>query len=521
MKRSLLNLLAAIALTATAMTAVASVTGASVTPTQRQLIAGSINSIPLSWRVTTTAVHRAGATSMGASYLHPDTGAALGTTGTLLATTGAGPLTFNETLVISARQINGWQEQGLTRVLLQRVFEDPGSSATAMAVVNLTIPPPGSLSNARVSPSQRQVFGSGGNSLSLSWQVAASPDYSNGISSTSARVVDPRTRSTLTTLGGQLAASGSGPYILSETLSIDPALVSSWLDQGLGRLLLIREFADPAGGTVEATVVLMPGRSQLVAGRNAIGGELTIQGLRLEFETGNNMALADTNDELQATLTVLHSGTGLLEGRWLIAEPGSTEGEPLFRTLALQRNNFSSAQRNILSSPKLPTNRVGKHLLRFCVSDSTSGEQRENAQLSQCPLESLIVDAAYQVQGAENDLIATIAGLSPSQQDVDAETVFSWQAVPEARVYQLHVSALDSAWQLPALGTEEAVVEPRFVVGMVLPSDTIETPLSELVRSKLEPGQHYLWRITAHDDQGHLIANSNEYSFSYADKENN
>ncbi|MEX1032599.1 MAG: hypothetical protein WDZ30_04515 [Cellvibrionaceae bacterium] len=519
MNRFLSHLLMTIALMTTAITAVADITGASVTPTQQQLAAGTTNNISLSWQVTTTSAHAAVTTSGSASYVDPDTGAVIGTMGMAFTAAGPGPLTFNETLAISAAQISGWQTLGLTRVLLRRVFLDSGSSATATAAVNLLLPE--GLTGVRVSPTQRQVFGSGNNTLSLTWQVAASGDYSDGVRSTSARIVDPRTQATLATVGGELLAAGSGPYSLSEMLSIDPALVNSWVTQGRNRLLLVREFANPLGGpALEATMLLMPGRSQLTAGRNTASGELTVQGLRLEFETGNNTTLADINSELQARLTVLHSGSGLLEGRWLVAEPGSTEGEPLFRTLALARSNLTSGQRNILSSPKLPTNRVGKYLLRFCVTDSNPNQQVTNSLSSQCPSESLIVDAAYQVQGEGLGVIGSISGLSPSQRSVNANTVFSWQPVPEARIYQLHVSTLDRARLLPALGTEEGMVKPEFVVGMVLSAGTIETPLSELVRSKLEAGKQYLWRITAHDDLGHLIASSGENSFSYEAEEN-
>lgn len=395
----MLRFLTAIPLMAVAVVAVADISGASVTPNQRQLTWGTANSVPLTWQVTTTRFHRAGATSSAASLINPDSGAVIGTVGIPLTAPGGGPFTFNETVSISAARIGGWQRQGISSVLLQRVFDDPGSSATAVAAVTLLVPD--------------------------------------------------------------------------------------------------------------------PGRSSLTAARDATGGELSVRGLRLEFETGNNTALVNANAKLKARLTVLHSGTGLLEGRWLLAEPGSTEGEPVFRTLALTRSNLTAGQQNQLSSPDLPTQRVGKYLLRFCVTDSTAGVQTMNTQSPQCPLENLIVEALYQVQGSGVEAIGNIRGLSPDQQRAGADTAFRWQAVPEATIYQLHVFVLDAAWDLPALGGDSKTAKPEFVVGMVLPKGTEETSLSELVRSKLQSGRRYLWRITAHDDLGRLVATSSEYSFTY------
>jgi hypothetical protein len=51
---------------------------------------------------------------------------------------------------------------------------------------------------------------------------------------------------------------------------------------------------------------------------------------------------------------------------------------------------------------------------------------------------------------------------------------------------------------------------------MLLDSATSETALSELVRSKLQDGQRYLWRVSAHDETGRMIGRSSEASFVYA-----
>lgn len=128
-----------------------------------------------------------------------------------------------------------------------------------------------------------------------------------------------------------------------------------------------------------------------------------VKTVALEFEGGNNITLAGLNDSLQAKLTVTYNNIGLLEGRWLLAEPGSTE-QPIYRTLKLVRHNLNSSQRSFLESPALPTNRVGKYLLQFCVSNRTPVEGRIDSN-SSCPNGSLVAQAFYQVYESVTEVL--------------------------------------------------------------------------------------------------------------------
>ncbi|WP_101759118.1 hypothetical protein [Oceanicoccus sp. KOV_DT_Chl] len=281
-----------------------------------------------------------------------------------------------------------------------------------------------------------------------------------------------------------------------------------------------RTFNDPIGGaSTQTTMVLMLSRSNLKAVRNSVTGGLSILGLRLEFESGNNLAVTMIDSPLKARLTVIHSGSGLLEGRWQIAEPGSSEGNPMYRTLSLVRQNLVANQRSVVQSPELPALRAGKYLMRFCVSNRELIEDDAVITDSQCPMESLIVTAAYQVQEAAAGSMpvgASIQGLSPNQQAVDATTPFSWPAVAGASSYQLQLFALASTEAaLPSSKLENKKVEPRFVTGMVIPATSTSTTLSKLVKIRLQVNQRYLWRITAHDTKGKMIAISAEPTFIY------
>lgn len=498
----------------------AALTGASVSPVQRQLNAQGNNSIPLSWRVTADSTHRVGTSSGPATLLNGATGDPLGSTGMSFNSGGLGPYTFSEVLNISAAQVSNWQSMGIGEVHAVRTFSDPATGGSISATLRLLVPPRGDFTAARVSPAQQQLFANRDGNLNLNWQVATGPNHRNGVISPPARILDPRNRRALATLGDTLSDSGSGPFLFSEQLQLDAATLQSLLAHGLRRVVLERSFSDPVGGgSTAANLVLVIDNSALSAARGAAPGALSVTGLNLEFDTGNALALANLNQALQARLTLSYTGSGLLEGRWLVAEPGSTEGPPLYRTLALVRRNLAANQRVILQSPGLPTLRAGKYLLRFCVTSRNPipGDEIPDAQ---CPLQEQLVDAAYQVQGSRQAGEVTIVRLSPDRQVVSGSTPFAWQPVPGAQVYQMQLFALQAPdTRPPSSRAQGDVMEPKFITGMLLPAGITQTPLSDLVQSKLETERHYLWRITAHDQSGRLIGSSGEYRFIYRPEE--
>lgn len=496
----------------------AAVTGASVSPIQRQLSGSSNNLFSVSWAVATDSGRSVVVTSSNASLSSGAT--SLGFTGIPFSSNGVGPFVFNESISISASQVSSWQSQNFNSVQLNREFIDSTTGTSVTATMNLLVPVRANFRAARVSPTQRQLFGAQDNFFNANWQVVADSGHSSGVVSSFARVINPANGSELSRINESLSASGSGPFLFSESIGLDATLVDVWINQGLRRVILERNFNDPlGGGSTQATMVLMLSRSNLQAARNSVTGGLSIQGLRLEFDTGNNLAVTTMDSPLKARLTVIHSGSGVLEGRWQIAEPGSAGGNPMYRTLSLVRKNLVANQRSIVQSPELPATRSGKYLMRFCVSNREFIEGAGLITDSQCPTEYLIVKAAYQVQAlrvGSSSAVASIQGLSPNQQTVDATTPFNWPAVAGASSYQLQLFALASAEAtLPSSMLETKNLEPRFVTGMVLPAASTSITLSKLVKIRLQANQRYLWRITAHDASGKVIAISAEPTFIY------
>ena len=366
------------------------------------------------------------------------------------------------------------------------------------------------LQAVKVQPAQRQLLATQNYNFGVAWQISASAGYTGGVSSAAAQVINPATGAVLATIGGPLSRSGSGPYLLSEFLEIPESSVQAWTRSGLQRLLLVRIFT--GGTTVRGQMTLTLASSALRAPREASDGELLVQRLSLSFLDNQRIKLVQPGTDLKAKVLLAYSGNGLLEGRWQVAEPGSTEGRPVYRTLTLVRSYLGNTQQAQLNSPVLPTEKAGKYRVRFCVSNRDQVPADDLVLDNSCPIAALTVETVYEVLGGEDPTAQVVISSGPQSGTVNAATEFHWQALPAAVVYQL---------QLFASSNEQAESDamlgdfPRFVAGMLLPANTAKTQLSVLMRSKMEPGQYYLWRVTAHDQSGALIGRSREWRVRY------
>lgn len=366
------------------------------------------------------------------------------------------------------------------------------------------------LQAVKVQPAQRQLLATQNNNFGVAWQISASAGYTGGVSSAAAQVINPATGAVLATIGGPLSRSGSGPYLLSEFLEIPESSVQAWTRSGLQRLLLVRIFT--GGTTVRGQMTLTLASSALRAPREASDGELLVQRLSLSFLDNQRIKLVQPGTDLKAKVLLAYSGNGLLEGRWQVAEPGSTEGRPVYRTLTLVRSYLGNTQQAQLNSPVLPTEKAGKYRVRFCVSNRDQVPADDLVLDNSCPIPELTVETVYEVLGGEDPTAQVVISSGPQSGTVNAATEFHWQALPAAVVYQLQLfaSSNEQAESDAMLGDS-----PRFVAGMLLPANTAKTQLSVLMRSKMEAGQYYLWRVTAHDQSGALIGRSREWRVRY------
>jgi hypothetical protein len=366
---------------------------------------------------------------------------------------------------------------------------------------------------AKVQPAQRQLLSSQENSFAVSWQLVATSGYSDGAISTSAQVINPATGATLLTIGGTLSQGGGGPFLFSEFVRIPAANVQAWQNSGIRRLLLVRTFSDlSGGGQLRAQQVLILASSGLRAPRENRSGELLVQRLSLSFSDNQRVKVVPADTDLLAKVLLAYSGNGLLEGRWQVAEPGSTEGKPVYRTLTLVRSYLRDAQQSSINSPPLPTDKAGKYRVRFCVTNRELIPADALVVDAGCPLDGLTVETVYEVLGTGELRRGPLIEAGPREGAVDAASQFHWQPVAGAVVYQLQLFAADGP-----RGDDGAVLgeSPSFVAGMLLPASVNRSALSPLLRSKLQPGQYYLWRVTAHDQGGAMIGRSQEWRVRY------
>jgi hypothetical protein len=344
------------------------------------------------------------------------------------------------------------------------------------------------LVSVRATPRQATVSADRNSVVSITWRISTTSDHRAGVSSGLATLVDPGTGEPLITVNTTFDGGGAGPFTFRETVVLDADTVGAWVARGVRQVALVRSFGDPIGRAVEGTAILRLSASQLQSVRDPAPSELMVSAIRLEFGSGNNADLVDIDETLRLTATLQYTGTGVLRGRWQIAQPESPDAMPAFRTLALVNTNLTTSQRSTLRSPVLPTSRSGRYLVRFSVTGKDG---------------DLVAVATYRVQGGDARRVDVVKGLTPDRQEVDGTTVFRWRPVPRAEVYRLQVFGPDN----------------EFVTGMVLDAGTQETPLSALVQRSLEAGRRYRWRVSAHDAAGQVVGESAEVTFIYVPAE--
>jgi len=332
-------------------------------------------------------------------------------------------------------------------------------------------------------------------SLNVTWQVTFEAGDTIGAGSPGGTFVNAASGAPLglgvpTTLGNR---AGGGVQLYPETVSIPGATLAAWQRQGVRRIGYRRAFVSPASGqSVTGQIVIDLAGSELEELRNPTSGALGVLRMELTFPSGKRIEIVERNSALVARLTLAYSGSGTLRGRWQVAEPGGG-ANAFFRTVSLVRVSLAATQRATLDSPQLPTNLSGRYAVRFCL------EPEAAAPIEECADSTAGVQTLYEVLVPDG----AIAGLSPAQGPAGPGSVFRWHAVQDASIYQLQILSAD------ADGT------PRFVTGLLVPGNAPDAVLSRLTLSKLIPGQRYLWRVTAHDADGRLLARSDSAEFMY------
>ncbi len=328
------------------------------------------------------------------------------------------------------------------------------------------------------------------NHFTIRWNVSSTTDRL----STQARVEN---LATPLVIAGAITPPGQ---VYPESFNISGSQVQSWINAGYNTIVIRRTFADTSGAPapgISADVRFRLSESGLRTTRDQ--SQFAVQMMQLSFPNLSSMTLVESGEELFSYLDVNYSGTGVLEGFWQLAEPGSTESKPIYRTLKLERKALSQLRHSRLVSPTLPTDKPGKYLLRFCLLDRTNTGGTVNRD---CEESGKRVEVLYQVL-RKTDISPVAMTLTPSNQPIGSSTVLDWSQVDGAVVYQLQVFQ------------QSGDAAPTFVTGMLIPKDNTEAMLSPLVLSKLQSHTQYLWRINALDQQGRIIGKTPLQRFAF------
>ncbi len=339
--------------------------------------------------------------------------------------------------------------------------------------------------------------------VTVRWQVQVSGNPTGGSQTVTVR--SPRGRFLsgvslvqLGTVDAPLARRVEAPatVTIGERLRIPAGVLQKAVREGGAVLRYQREFDDGTSSAVAVTGELMLNLS------GASGGGFAIDRISLRFDDDAPQRLVAQDAALQARAEVSFTGTGLLRAVWEIADPASTMGRPVFRTLRSVRQQLSASDRVRLTSPRLPTAQAGLYQIRLRLLEPA---------LDAAPVIYYFVRGRAVGQPAP----ARLNLLGPRDGSLlAADTRFRWQAVEGASAYRLEIHERprpsdpgDDGAPVPGSATQGGAppVEDPPLTGMLVPAGQTASGLSAAARSHLASGGGYLWRVQAIGADGRIV----------------
>ncbi len=373
-----------------------------------------------------------------------------------------------------------------------------------------------SVSSVSVSPSPHSVPLGTPSAYTLTWTVVRDNTSNPGTTVTSSQGVFQNVDGTVTfgtvptvlsqtkpLPGGVVAAPPPTTFTIYESLRVPVDVVYRAYKLGYRRIYYYRVFSDPPAGSSSAAVAVID-----ITGSSAAGFSVTR--LSLRFDDDSALRVVDQGSKLGAYAEVSFTGTGQLQAAWEIAEPPSTQGQPVYRTLQLVRRALAGGERVRIPAPALPTDTPGFYLLRLRVT-----EPQLPVSVEELPFIRYVVARA----SARTRPPRTLRVEVPAPGALLAKgTDFAWQGIDGARAYQLELYAKGPASvgdNLPNLGSDgagEGGVPPDWrpsgppTAGVLVPGDRTRAALSALSDTHLKPGYVYRWRVLAIGESGQTIA---------------
>jgi hypothetical protein len=291
--------------------------------------------------------------------------------------------------------------------------------------------------------------------------------------------------------------------VLSERVRLPASVIEAAQSQGL-TVTYVRTFQDSTLPVPQSGTSLVA-----IAPAGALGGPFQLLRVQLELDGPNgpsSLAVVAPGDAPRASARISYSGSGILEAEWQVADAASSGGVPLCRPLRRVRRYLGTAGRVRLVSPELPTGLEGLHQVRLRVLTPESAFEPQRIR--------------YAV--AANPAPAPVAQLAvhapPSRAELGSDTPFHWESRPDARAYRLEIfAAADRTGSLPEetlpppsdeIPAPETPVLGRRLAGVLLPASKAEARLPAFSLSRLPTGTRVLWRVSALDVRGAVVAES-------------
>ncbi len=216
-------------------------------------------------------------------------------------------------------------------------------------------------------PEQVRLAVTQAGSLSVSWRVRDdAPEPREVFSQRGEFVLGGVVVATVSQrLSRRIPDGGSTSLSFGETLRVPQSLIVQAAKRGIP-LGYRRAFTDSYSLiAAEAAIRLEPAGSS--------GADLTLSRIELDFGEADpaRYVTIDAGQDLRPRARIRYGGSGVLEARWLLADPASTKGEALFQTRQVVRQLLPGSANQIdIEGPALPSERPGVYELRFQVEDA-------------------------------------------------------------------------------------------------------------------------------------------------------
>jgi hypothetical protein len=301
--------------------------------------------------------------------------------------------------------------------------------------------------------------------------------------------------------------------VVTEQVRVPPAVIERARQLGASTIDYYRLWEDAGAvesGEAAVDIVFVGG----------LGGPFQVTRFELRFDDQSSLRVVSPNDRFTAVANVNYSGAGVIDAVWEIAgsaQSRAIEQATLFRSLRRVRRRLDGSGRILLSSPLLPSNGSGLHLVRLRVIEPNTAFE--------LPAIRYFVSAGSSPRlGAPPRPV--VLHSPPHLASIDENAPFAWQLAEGANAYQIEFFAapetraeatrpeesLESGIQREidreVLVTQSDPAVGEFVTGAVVPADQATLELTPPMRRRLRPGRSYLWRVRGLSAEGAVIAES-------------